>query len=510
MLTGITALLERSLRLDVRSRWTHGLRIVAVLVGFAAMLSAANLPAWFGAPGLMFFSTIVPLNALLIAGAGISYFASTITEEKEEGTLGLMRMTGLGSLSILLGKFGSRLLQALLIVIVQLPFVLLGVTLGGVSPQQILVVMFELLTLTFLVANLALLMSVTSATSRQASIRMTIIVGGYLFLSVFAYELQNAFQNWGGIGPTIASFWNLFWRASFFARMEDCFQPGSPPDFWSIHEVLNLAAGCLAFLLAWGIFSRQPVEVEPASSEASLWSRWFRGRARRRPGRVWGAALAWKEFYFLLGGWSGLRWKCLGYLAFIAATYWYWYAWTNSGMQYHNDPAAEALCFFLPLFWCWDASLIASRMFQQEVRDHTWTTLALLPESLTTIGYTKVVNALIGLIPVSVLLLLFAFGTATGREMLSGVVDEAFWWGLVGMFITIPHMAALLSLFIRYGAVVLGIASVWVPFILLLLVMQPNGATEDSVGALMVLGSLCACFLCHVFIGLRLRALSEA
>ena len=149
-------------------------------------------------------------------------------------------------------------------------------------------------------------------------------------------------------------------------------------------------------------------------------------------------------------------------------------------------------------------------MFQQEVRDHTWTTLAILPESLTTIGYTKVVNSLIGLIPVSVLLLYFAFGTFTGRAMLSDVMGEVVWWGLVGMFITVPHMAALISLYLRYGAVILGFASVWVPFILMLLVMQSSSAGEDAVGGVMMLGSLCACFLCHVFIGLRLRALSEA
>ena len=54
-----------------------------------------------------------------------------MAEEKEEQTLGLLRMTGLSPLSILLGKSTSRLCGALLLLAAQFPFTIFAVTLGG-------------------------------------------------------------------------------------------------------------------------------------------------------------------------------------------------------------------------------------------------------------------------------------------------------------------------------------------------------------------------------------------
>ena len=90
-----------------------------------------------GAPGLHFLQEMVWLNLVFITLAGLSYFASAITEEKEEMMLGLLRMTDLNPVAILLGKSTSRLVGALLLLLVQVPFVLLAVTLGGVGLLQI-------------------------------------------------------------------------------------------------------------------------------------------------------------------------------------------------------------------------------------------------------------------------------------------------------------------------------------------------------------------------------------
>ena len=57
-----------------------------------------------GAPGLNFLEEMVWLNFVCITLAGLSYFASAITEEKESMMLGLLRMTDLNPIAILLGK----------------------------------------------------------------------------------------------------------------------------------------------------------------------------------------------------------------------------------------------------------------------------------------------------------------------------------------------------------------------------------------------------------------------
>ena len=72
------------------------------------------------------------MNFLIICFAAISYFSAAITEEKEEGTLGMLQLTKLSPFSILLGKSTSKMIGGLLVLLVQVPFAMFAITLGGV------------------------------------------------------------------------------------------------------------------------------------------------------------------------------------------------------------------------------------------------------------------------------------------------------------------------------------------------------------------------------------------
>jgi len=48
------------------------------------------------------------LNFCFITLGGVGYFATAITEEKEELTLGLLKMADIGPLTLLLGKYRCR------------------------------------------------------------------------------------------------------------------------------------------------------------------------------------------------------------------------------------------------------------------------------------------------------------------------------------------------------------------------------------------------------------------
>ena len=179
------ALFERALRLETRSLFMCLARagLLVVILFFLLPLQSMAVMGWYGAPGLRFLEEMVWINVVFITLAGLSYFASAITEEKEEMTLGLLRMTNLNPIAILLGKSTSRLIGALLLLLVQVPFILLAVTLGGVGMIQIAAAYGTLLAYMFLVCNFALLCSVI--------FRNTAIAGGvvlfFLFLLVFGY-----------------------------------------------------------------------------------------------------------------------------------------------------------------------------------------------------------------------------------------------------------------------------------------------------------------------------------
>ncbi|MDZ4683572.1 MAG: hypothetical protein SH850_00700 [Planctomycetaceae bacterium] len=512
MLSGVWALMERSLRTDARDRWSHALRLVALLAGYGAMISAAESARSFGAPGLRFFQMLVMLNGWLIALGGIGYFSSTITEEKEEGTLGLLLMAGINPLGILLGKFGSRLSQAGCLVLLQIPFALLAVTLGGVTPKQIAAVMAALLSLLFLAANVALLVSVLSRNTRQAAFRMTLICLGYCLLAFLIHELRRVFLLGGAMGASIPRWYPELEKSLYFTRVYSVLSSGWSGSAISQHEIANLIGGLIAFGLAWGLFgwaTRQP-DTEAVSRG---WLGFRFGRQRYfTPGRTWTAAIAWKEFYFHVGGWSWLAFKAAGYLALMASVWAYWHLWMNySATRWGmDDVAVEVNVVFLSLLLALEAALLASRIFHDEVRGQTWSALASLPDSLSSIAYTKALSAFAGLIPVLACLFWMCLLTETGRRGLEDAIEHAMFWGIVAMFTAVAHLAALLSLYVRWGIVPLAAAAVWLPFIGFMMVMNPSGVDEDTVGAGMMFVCGGVCVACHVLIGKRLQELAAA
>lgn len=132
------ALAERALVLDARGHAASQLRGLLVVLAMVALVMAVASSSWFGAPGLNFYRLLGDANFWFIAAFGISAFTTVVTEEKENHTLGLLKLAGFGSLSILVGKSIGQLLNMLLLLLVQVPFALLAFTLGGVSRHQIL------------------------------------------------------------------------------------------------------------------------------------------------------------------------------------------------------------------------------------------------------------------------------------------------------------------------------------------------------------------------------------
>ncbi|MEQ9070619.1 MAG: ABC transporter permease, partial [Gimesia chilikensis] len=138
MFQGTFALFHRALAVDFRLMRTHLFRFLFAILILFCLFSAQMSSSMMGAAGLALFGQIVYLNFVFILIAGISFFATAITEEKEEETIGLLLMAGVNPVSLLLGKMLPRLIAALLLLSIQFPFTLLAITLGGVMFSQVL------------------------------------------------------------------------------------------------------------------------------------------------------------------------------------------------------------------------------------------------------------------------------------------------------------------------------------------------------------------------------------
>lgn len=304
----LLALFLRSLRLHLRARSTAlihaGLVGVILILLFVSHASATAV----GAPGLDFFRAVMVLNLAALTLAAISYFASAITEEKEEGTLGLLQMTNLDPLAILLGKSTTRLCGALLLLLVQLPFTLLAVTLGGISAHQIFAAYATLGAYTFFLCNLALLASVLAPRTSVASM----FTGGFLLLAPALAAAMLA-------APKLATLPHLRGKADAaaaqLAQWAASFREASPfhhlgeitvtgfnaaifgGQFWS-----NVLSGLVCFALAWALFDVATGERRLFVSGRIVPRRDARF-GRFAPDRPWTVSpIAWKDFHFLHGG----------------------------------------------------------------------------------------------------------------------------------------------------------------------------------------------------------------
>jgi ABC-type transport system involved in multi-copper enzyme maturation permease subunit len=456
---GILTLMARSLRLEARLLRTHLFRLVFVSIIYLMMSVALVQSLWVGAPGLDFLGQMLFLNTAFITLGGVSFFASAITEEKEENTLGLLMMTGLSPVGILFGKSTARMLQALLLLAVQFPFTLLAITLGGVLIHQVLAAYLALLAYTVWLSNLALFWSVVCKRTGSAAGATVLTVMGYSATPYLAAEglRRIAILPWGGtaLGQACTSVLAVLNEISVFQRLQDVTQTGFNDPLLGVQVISNLAAGLVCFLAAWGLFDRFALHADTGASERSVVVRAVERVRWLAPRRAWANPLIWKDYFFLTGGHAAavLKTGILLLLYPALLTYFHWINQTQTVFSDNSWPLSLGVHMAIAgALVGLEASIYASRVFHDEIRWQTMSALLTLPRSIAYVAYSKIAGCLLALLPGLAFLLLDAslLPFAPG-EVLKLVLHPGF--GLTVLVISIfLHLVVLLSLFLKWGA----------------------------------------------------------
>ena len=461
----IFALFFRSLRTESRSLRMHLLWLLLMLVIYATLWFARETTGAFGAPGLMFFRYVMYLNAAFITLLGVSFFSSVISEEKEEDTLGLMTMAGISPLGILFGKSTSRLFQVSLLLAIQYPFTLLAVTMGGLLPTQVFSAYVSLLAYTILLANVGLICSVACRTTRNASGLTAFWLLGYLSGPAFAYGGYMYLTRERGWGHSdfaqhiVLSVLDWLWQATVFVDLYTATETGHQFS-WSPQIVGNSIGGAVCFLLSWCLFGIVAKEPAPeTSSRGTVAQKNHRYLHVFSAGRTWSDPLIWKDFFFTAGGTAGLVIRGLLYsglfLLCIAANR----QWNGTYHTVRWEDVTWGFQFFcLPLLTV-DVGLCASRVFQEEIKGQTLSSLMMLPKSVLTIVYSKILGCGLATLPGIVAILVSLMMVGGWRHAREVVDDAAFWWWIMN-FVLIVHLAAVFSLYLRTGAFVLSLGIV--------------------------------------------------
>lgn len=508
MCSAVFALLLRSLRVDARSRGPHLARVCLLIAIYFAIIQVQSTVAFFGAPGLRLFGSLVWLNVTFLTLMGIGAFSSTITEEKEEDSLGLLQMAGISRWGLLLGKMSGPLIQALLLVAVQYPITLLSVTFGGVSHVQVQAAYIALMGYLLMLAGVGTFCSTVSHNSRSASRLMVLLLAVYFAIpwAISPWLISPAAM---GLSPIARSVLGGLQSMSVFTQISTALTTGRTESVWNIQAISNPLIGAIGLLLSSWLFERcanrpriEPISRGLLARRSGRW-RWF------SPGRPRTNALLWQGFHFSAGGVAGLLIRLSCYVALFVAC---WVLNQGSTMLSSYEWFCILMIYALPF----DASLLVSRALQDEVRGQTIPSLIMLPRSVASTVYSKLAGALIGLAPGLMCMVFAVIASNILMSMLNsnGTGRSAIFY-LWPTILLLPHLTAVISLTVRWGAVPLAIGALYalmmVEQVLLAMFFMwgLSSNTPEPLFAALGVVNLLLCIACHLETLRRFRKLAE-
>ena len=513
---GIFALLKRSLRSEERLVRTHLFRLLFVAITYIFLITTQAMSDALGAPGLNLFRQICYLNFACITLAALSVFATSITEEKEDMTLGLLKMAGISPLALLLGKSMPRLVAAMLLLSVQFPFTMLAITLGGVSLQQVLAAYFSLLAYLVLAANLALFFSVVSLRSRTAGLATGIVLGLYFFGPFFMTFAKMGLTNRGYLtaGGLIDRTLDevLIWigSTSAFRRMFAILATGFADPVISFQVVSNLVVGVGFCLLSWLAFEPCTRNERPPAEPRKLLFKRIGFWGRLGPNRAWStAALTWKDFHFTAGGKMMILSKYILYASVLGFISW---TMIQLGGRFRLEEFGQSAMTLGMMAIAVEAGVHASRVFYTEVKWRTLSSIAMLPQSIGEIAYSKLLGCSFSFVPALTFLILgMICAPESAGDAIEEILTEEGAWYAISQYFVFLHLAALLSLFVKWGAFPLAIAVVYLGnglFGSMLSLLFFRTGFDEGIFLLFTVVSIALCVTMQYWTGQRLKLLA--
>ena len=186
---------ERELRVAARAKATQRSRFIAALLGafvLAAMTMTMQRSAIPSRIGSTVFDMIVFLLTWFCLIGGVMTTFDRLSEERRQGTLGLLFLTPLRNFDIILGKFAGATVTVFFGALAATPVLAVTLAMGGVTLGEVGRIALALLTILFFGAAAGLLVSSFMEDASRALLAAVVFVVGWLL----AIELAE-FAQWG-------------------------------------------------------------------------------------------------------------------------------------------------------------------------------------------------------------------------------------------------------------------------------------------------------------------------
>src|SRR5580700_2000503 len=190
---------ERELRVAARRRGTYWGRFVAAVIGAALaawiLLAAGDTNQKIGADLFRVVSTVVFLYATV---AGTLVTCDCLSEEKREGTLGLLFLTDLKGHDVVLGKLVATSVNAFYGMLALLPMLAIPFIVGGVTQAEMLRVVLVSINLLLFFLSIGLFVSAVCRKDNWA-LGSAILIGLVLVLGGPCLTQLNGLRSENGL-----------------------------------------------------------------------------------------------------------------------------------------------------------------------------------------------------------------------------------------------------------------------------------------------------------------------
>ena len=270
-------IVERELRVAARRRFTWGSRIAAAafaLLIFGLMQGLAMASGGVFSAGQIEFTILSRLAFIFACFAGVFLTSDAISEEKREGTLGLLFLTDLRGYDVVLGKWCSQTLRAFYAVLAAFPMLALPLLAGGVTGREFALTLLVVVNTLFFSLAAGLLVSTISWDYTKAISGTAVVILLFLIVTGLADSILAA-AGWSAYVPFFR-YANPAWlltRTAAYAHRE----------YWTGLVVQHGFAW--GFLLAASLLAPrvwQERARQAGGPRTSLTRRWRYGGARAR------------------------------------------------------------------------------------------------------------------------------------------------------------------------------------------------------------------------------------
>jgi ABC-type transport system involved in multi-copper enzyme maturation permease subunit len=197
-------IVERELRAAARRRSTYRVRswtaLLASLVGFV-FLTFIWLTSGGSRAGELLLGVLTAFAAGLSLLTGVFLTSDCISQEKREGTLGLLFLTPLKGYDVVLGKFMAMSVNALYGLLALLPILSLSLLLGGVTGEEFFRTALALVNTLFFSLTAGIWISTLARDSRTAMFgTFGLVLLVFAGLPALHRLLPVAAQSWSWLG----------------------------------------------------------------------------------------------------------------------------------------------------------------------------------------------------------------------------------------------------------------------------------------------------------------------